>query len=911
MVCHEMDGSGASAMNSDPRTTHGFLIRVSGWLVGAAGFWRQHPKVRYAFAVAATLMATALQFAVESYLGPVTPPFLIFFPMVMVVALVAGFGPAVFATALTLAALWVLPLNGSPVGRLEVPPVLLVIFGTVACALGGVAELLRRVRANLDSTRREAALQESEERFHHIADAMPQLVWSAKLNGEVIYYNSRAVEYHGIEVTPDENWKWQPTVHPDDLQMTIDAWETAVREGSTYQIEHRLRMADDSFRWHLSRAFLVTSRDGGKEWMGTATDIDDVKKTEQALRVERERLSVALDAGQMGVYDFDMIADTLWWSPGVYRVFGVNPDTFTPTRDLFMALIHPDDRERMWEHLEETIRNREPFVDEFRARLQDGSVRWVANRAVTQYDADGRPVRNYGVAIDITERRRAADASRESGERMRLATEATGVGIWEWDMASDRILWDPQMFRIYGIEPTADGMVDYSVWTNAVHPEDLPRQQELIQDTARKGLRGAREFRIRRASDGDIRYIQSVETVRLTEDGKPLCMVGTNLDITDRKRTEDALNEEARRKDEFLAMLSHELRNPLNAIRNAVLVSRGAISDPDARRMAGEVIDRQSRQLGRMVDDLLDVARVNRGRIELQLAPQDLGAVLRHAIAATWPLIEDRKHALQTEIEPGLTVNGDPTRLEQVFVNLINNATKYTSYGGVIQLSAIRKGDNAVVCIRDNGMGISAELLPHVFDLFRQAESSLDRSQGGLGIGLSVVKTLVSMHKGQIEVDSAGQNAGTTVTIHLPLLQQAAGGIEPAVPEVHRSLKQGTRVLIVDDHVDSAQVLEMLLEMHEFKVRLAHSGPDGLQAAREFAPEVLLLDLGLPGFDGFELVKMLRKEPACSDSLFIAVSGYAQVADRQRCLEAGFHRHCAKPVDVSVLLEAIRCRALG
>lgn len=905
-----MDCGGAPAMNPHPRSTHRLSDRGSVWFVRAAGFWQLHPVVRYAFAFGATVIATVLQFAAEYLVGPVTPPFLVFFPMVIMVALVAGFGPAVSAIAMTIAALWILPLNGSPVGKLEVPPVLLVIFGFVAFTLGAVAELLRRVRAEVDQSRREAAFRQSEERFHHMADAMPQLVWSAKLDGSVIYYNSRAVEYHGIEVTPDENWKWQPTVHPEDLQMTIDAWETAVREGSTYQLEHRLRMADDSFRWHLSRAFLVESKDGGKEWIGTATDIDDVKKTEQALRVERERLSVALDAGEMGVYDLDMISDELWWSPGVYRVFGVSPESFKPTRELFLALIHPDDRERMWNHLEETIRNREPFVDEFRTILGDGSVRWVANRAVTQFSAEGRPVRNYGVAIDITDRRRAADASRESGERMRLATEATGVGIWEWDMANNRILWDPQMFRIYGIEPTADGMVDYSVWSGAVHPEDRDLQEQLIRDTGSKGLRGAREFRIIRASDGDIRYLQSVETVRTSYDGKPLCMVGTNLDITDRKRTEDALNEEARRKDEFLAMLSHELRNPLNAIRNAVMVSKEAISDPDARRMAGEVIDRQSRQLGRMVNDLLDVARVNRGRIELKLEPQDLGTVLRHAISATWPLIEERRHGLQTEIEPGLTVSGDATRLEQIFVNLINNATKYTPEGGVIRLAAMRDGSDAVVSLHDNGMGIPSELLPHVFDLFRQADSSLDRSQGGLGIGLSVVKTLVYMHQGHIVVDSPGRNAGTTVTIRLPLLAQSASGIEASTPVGNGQLKQGTRVLIVDDHVDSAQVLEMLLEMHEFEVRLAHSGPEGLQAARDFAPEVLLLDLGLPGFDGFELVKRLRQEPACGGALFIAVSGYAQSADRQRSLEAGFHRHCAKPVDVSELLEVIRSRAM-
>ncbi len=522
------------------------------------------------------------------------------------------------------------------------------------------------------------------------------------------------------------------------------------------------------------------------------------------------------------------------------------------------------------------------------------------------------PDGEYGVVCyfhEVTERARATEALRSSRERMRLAAEATGVGIWEWNLLTNTIRWDRVLFDIYGIEPTHDGIVHYSDWSGAVLPEDLAANEAILRNTVRRCGQSSRTFRIRRRRDGECRYVEAVETVIVNAEGRAESVVGTNLDVTERKRAERAIHDEAKRKDDFLAMLGHELRNPLNAIRHAVQIAEEATDDASAARWAGKVIDRQSQQLSRMVDDLLDVARINRGRIELRVESLDLGPVLEQAILVARPLFAQRRHTFTSEIAPQLAVSGDTTRLEQVFVNLLTNAAKYTPEDGSISVRAHKEDGEVVVAIRDNGVGISPELLPHVFDLFSQGDSTLDRSQGGLGIGLNVVKSLVEMHLGRVAVESGGANQGTTVTVRLPLLLEVPASAHAAAQNpADATLPKAMRVLIVDDLEDAAQALGRLLTRRGFEVRCAHTGPDGVTVAREFRPEALLLDLGLPGFDGYEVARILRAEASFADTIFIAISGYAQDADRQRCLAGGFDEHLPKPIDIPQLLNAIRSR---
>jgi CheY-like chemotaxis protein/anti-sigma regulatory factor (Ser/Thr protein kinase) len=349
-----------------------------------------------------------------------------------------------------------------------------------------------------------------------------------------------------------------------------------------------------------------------------------------------------------------------------------------------------------------------------------------------------------------------------------------------------------------------------------------------------------------------------------------------------------------------------------------VCIHEDACEDPAAHQWASGVIDRQTAQLSRMVDDLLDVERINRGRIELRLEPVGIDALLGRAVDSIRSTMEQKGHSFTCRVvDPGMRVRGDAARLEQVFANLLGNAAKYTPKHGRISLVARRENGEAAISVTDNGVGISPDLMPHVFDLFTQGETSLDRAQGGLGIGLTVVKALTEMHCGRVTVESSGGRratagatgaTGTTFTILLPLLEgpETNHAIPPA--EASHALPASLRVLIVDDHVDAAQALAMLLTRRNCEVRVTHDGPAGIIAAKEFKPEVLLLDLGLPGLDGYEIARTLRAEPGFRDALFIAISGYAQDMDRARSLAAGFNHHCAKPVDFPALLTVISAK---
>jgi signal transduction histidine kinase/DNA-binding response OmpR family regulator len=363
-----------------------------------------------------------------------------------------------------------------------------------------------------------------------------------------------------------------------------------------------------------------------------------------------------------------------------------------------------------------------------------------------------------------------------------------------------------------------------------------------------------------------------------------------------------------RQKNEFLSMLAHELRNPMAPILNAVHLMRvqGPETGPELQ-WARDIIDRQVKHMTRLVDDLLDISRITRGKIRLQLKPVELAAVVAEAVEASRPVIEGRRHQLEVTVAPGpLWVNGDAARLAQVLTNLLNNAAKYTDEGGRIWL-AVGPEEGAVVArVRDTGVGIPAESLSAVFNLFTQVDRSLDRSQGGLGIGLTLVRRLVEMHGGAVEAHSDGPGRGSEFVVRLPALRedQAAAGLSEAAKSA-QAASAGCRVLVVDDNVDAADSLAILLRLGGCEVRLAHAGPDAVAAAQVFRPEVVVLDIGLPGMDGYEVARRLRAEAATREAVLVAVTGYGREEDRARSREAGFNHHLVKPVDFGLLREVV------
>jgi PAS domain S-box-containing protein len=562
----------------------------------------------------------------------------------------------------------------------------------------------------------------------------------------------------------------------------------------------------------------------------------------------------------------------------------------------------------------------EPVEDPVTRVLRENTVIGLANHTVLiARDGTERPIEDSGAPIkekekhgttigvvlvfrDFTQRRQAEAVL----ARLAAIVEASDDAIIGEDLDGIVTSWNAGAERIYGYR--AEEMVGRPI--SLLIPPDRRDEESQIRERLRHGEQVANFESIRITKDGrSIDVSLTISPIR-GDRGRISGASKIARDITDRKRLErelrrrlDELAEADRRKDQFLAMLAHELRNPLAAISSAVqLTMLIGMQDPIHRSM--DVINRQLKHLSRLIDDLCDVSRITRGKIQLRKERLDVATVLRSAIESVRPLIETRRHNLTMAIaaQP-LLADADSVRLEQIITNLLTNAAKYTDSGGQIGLSAERDGEEIAIKVRDTGMGIPSEQLPRLFDLFAQGDRSLARSEGGLGIGLTLVRSLVEMHGGSVTAMSAGPGMGSEFVVRLPAPLTLSAPREQPKAQVEPGPRRGSRVLVVDDNVELAQGLASLLKMLNHEVWTAYDGPTGLEAARGHRPEVVLLDIGLPGLDGYQVAEQLRQEEFGKHVLLIAVTGYGQEEDRQQAFSAGFDHFLTKPVDYATLRE--------
>jgi signal transduction histidine kinase/ActR/RegA family two-component response regulator len=512
-------------------------------------------------------------------------------------------------------------------------------------------------------------------------------------------------------------------------------------------------------------------------------------------------------------------------------------------------------------------------------------------------------VRNVAdIVFPALEKARAGRRVTMNEERLRLAQGVAQIGTWDWDPETRRAFFSPECKDILGIA-SDDTAIDE--WQRNVDPQQLPAVYAMLEQCTTTGM-GEIEYRYRHPARG---LCWIYHNAGLVEHAGHRHVVGISLDVTPRRSAEEALKEVNQRKDEFLAMLAHELRNPLAPIRNAAQLLSAHGGKPEIE-WARAVIERQTKHLVRLVDDLLDVSRMVRGQITLQREPVTLAEIVQTAVETSRPLIRRRKHHFAVVLPEGdVQIEGDLTRLAQVLSNLLNNAAKYTDDGGHIRLDAEIEGGMVTLRVRDTGLGVAPNLLPHVFDLFTQADRTLDRAEGGLGIGLTLVKRLVELHGGNVEARSEGLGRGAEFIVRLPVLSAPTTTSDRSrKSDVGNAegLERSLRILIVDDNVDAADSVAMLLGMEGHQTRTVNTARAALLAAPEFKPEVVLLDIGLPEMDGYEVARRLRAQNGADLMRLVAVTGYGQPGDRRRAQDAGFDEHMVKPVEPSALQAFLR-----
>jgi PAS domain S-box-containing protein len=721
--------------------------------------------------------------------------------------------------------------------------------------------------------------------------------------GHVIYGGDceRILGYTPEELEGDAS-KWRALVHPEELPQYMRAIG-ATANAPGFHLVYRARRRDGAYITVQDDGHRVAGGEPGHpgHMIGFVKDVTQQHRAQAALRDSERRLREMADAMPQIVYVARPGGDVEYINQRWFQFTGLS--TEQSLGNGWLRALHPQDRERVYRRLSHSWETGEVYEDEVRYRRADGAYRWFLSRTVPVRNDAGAVTLWVGASTDVDDFKRLSHALQASEERFRVAQELSLFG-----------------FAILRCVRGADGAVLDFEWEYV-----NPAACRILQRPA-AGLVGKRLLEVlpgtRNRSDLFDLYVRVVGTgrssdVELYYDAEGIRGWFRNMtvklgdgvavsftDITHRKLLEDALRqrnealmEADRRKDEFLATLAHELRNPLAPIRTSLEIMRLAGDNGAAVERARAMMERQLAQMVRLVDDLLDLSRISHNRLQLRKEAVTLQAVLDSAVETSRPLIDEREHELILDMPPEpVWLDADLTRLAQVFVNLLNNAAKYTEPRGRIALHARKEQGEAVVKVEDNGVGIPAEMMPRIFDMFTQVDRRLERTQGGLGIGLTLVRRLVELHGGQISADSK-RGQGSVFSVRLPVAAQPADASAGTHAADEPSPRRDVRILVVDDNRDAALSLATFLRITGNEVRTAHDGNDAIAAATSFRPHVMVLDIGMPGRNGYDVARHMREQPWGKDILLVAVTGWGQDEDRRRSDEAGFDAHLVKPID--------------
>lgn len=626
------------------------------------------------------------------------------------------------------------------------------------------------------------------------------------------------------------------------------------------------------------------------------------RRADEALRKNEQRFREMIDALPAAIYTTDADGRLTHFNPAAVDFSGRTPSLGTDEWCVSWKLFNSDGTPLphaacpMAVALKEgrPVRGAEAL-----AERPGGERRWFTPYPTPLRDSGGRIIGGINMLVDITERKQSEEALRQSEEQLRAVFNSAAVGVALLTPDARFMQANGAFCSITGYSLEELQALDCAVLT---HPEDVAHMRQLIEDLlAGRVPSFVIEKRYIRKNGAFIHVQNSVSAVH-DHTGTATHLVALCQDITERKQAEEVLRESGRRKDEFLATLSHELRNPLAPIRQAAkLLKSPQLGERDAR-WARDVIDRQVQAMGWLLDDLLDVSRISSGKLELRKEPVELAAIVESALELSRPLIEAKRHTLHVELpDMPVRLEADPLRVAQIISNLLTNAAKYTDPQGKIRLCAKIEGEELCIRVSDNGIGISADMLSKVFDMFSQATPALERTEGGLGIGLALVRGLVTLHGGSIQARSDGPGRGSEFTLRLPL--GAAVAEQPARHSGTADVQPaaGRKVLVVDDNRDTAETLAALVRLQGYEVKAAFNGREALEVAETFHPDIALLDIGMPELNGYEIAQHIRKRLWGQRMTLVAVTGWGQEDDRRRAIAAGFDYHLRKPIDPEFL----------
>ncbi|MVM35624.1 PAS domain S-box protein [Spirosoma sp. HMF4905] len=751
----------------------------------------------------------------------------------------------------------------------------------------------------------EDALRKLEQRNRLALEAAQMATWEWDLLTDQVYWNEQHFHLLGMAVQPNPlpAQAFMDHVHPDDVQSIQAHLEGAIAQRSLYDAEFRIVREDGVVRWMSGYGRAIAEQDSQPVRVsGVMFDITDRKEAQEALRANQERFrTLVQNLPDYAIFRIDPQGIITEWTEGAQRVKGYTAqEVIGQSIALFYTpegLAAGELTTEMGQAAQQGRAERESV------RIRKGGERFWVNEIMTAiHNGAGQLIGFTKISRDITERKAAERAIRDSQQRLQIVLDS---------IADHAIITTDSQSRITGWNPGAQQLFGYAAgeaigqsFAILFTPEDRAAGEPQAELALARRESRAPDERYHVRKDGSRLYVSGVLSPLYEADGELLGYVKVARDLTQRRRMEQTLREADRRKDEFLAMLAHELRNPLAPIRNGLqILSLTSGTNPDLAPLV-DLMSRQLTHLVRLVDDLLDVSRISQGKIELKRERLDLGTLVSGAVEAARPLYQARGQTLDLELPTTpLFVDGDATRLAQVVNNLLTNGSRYTGEDGRVRITLESIQDEAWLRVADNGIGLEANQLEAIFELFVQVDNSVARSQGGLGLGLTLVKRLVELHGGHIEVRSAGLGQGSEFSVYLPLLIEYKPQITMNEPTPHPAGQKP--LLVIDDNADAALTLAMLLKLKGYPVHTRNSGRAGLEAAQQLQPAVILLDLGMPDLDGYETCRLLRQQPWGKAMPVIALTGYGQVEDVQRTTEAGFTAHLVKPVDLAALTQLL------